>query len=144
MESIKQILIGFSAAAIFIGSLSVLFPTGSIRKTVKYAVSLLFLCICVALFCAALKIEINVDLPDTKTLSANALVSANVQAEYLCKILLDENSITYKKVAVNTNIDKNNNIYINSITVYTDYNESAVLDVLKKVVDEKRVRVVYD
>ena len=143
METLKQVLVGFSAAAIFIGALTQLYPSGSMKKTVKYAFSLLFLCICVTLFATALRLDIRVDLPDTASVSADITAAANAQAEYLCETLLKENEIDYKKVIVNTNIDENGGIYINSITVYTDCDSGKVREIFEKMVDGKRVTIVY-
>ncbi len=143
MEALKQILVGFSAAAIFIGALTQLYPSGNMQKSVKYAFSLLFLCICVTFFVTALKIDIKVDLPSTDSVSADVTAAADVQAQFLCETLLEENRIDYKKVIVNTNIDEYGSIYINSITVYTECEEDKVREIFEKMVDAKRVTVVY-
>ncbi|MBE6805302.1 MAG: hypothetical protein IJF35_02865 [Clostridia bacterium] len=144
MEALKQILIGFSAAAIFIGALTGLYPSGNIQKSVKYAVSLLFLCICVALFTAVQRVKIDIKIPSVEDSTKSVTAAADVQAEYLCKTLLTENGITYKKVAVDTNINEGGSIYINSITVYTDCEEKKVREVLEKTVDGKLVTVIYE
>lgn len=144
METLKQILIGFSAAAVFIGALTQLYPSGNIQKSVKYAVSLLFLCICVTLFSAVMKVKIDVELPSVEADTASVTAAADLQAEYLCKTLLSENEISYKKVAIDTNIDENGSIYINSITVYTDCEENKVREILEKTVDADVVTVIYE
>ncbi len=144
MEAIKQILIGFSSAAIFIGALTQLYPSGSINKTVKYAISLLFLCICVTLFSAVGKVKINLDVPTQTTQSQSVTSAADAQARYLCGVLLSENGINYKKIEVSTNINDSGSIYINSITVYTDCEENRVKEILQKAVDLKQVTVVYE
>ncbi len=144
METLKQILIGFSAAAIFIGALTGLYPSGNINKSVKYAMSLLFLCICVTLFSAVLNVKIDMEMPTVKTEISAVTAAADVQAKYLCESLLADNKITYKKVSVDTNIDENGSIYINSITVYTDCEENKVREILEKTVDADVVTVVYE
>ncbi len=144
METLKQILIGFSAAAIFIGALTGLYPSGNINKSVRYAVSLLFLCICVTLFSAVLKVKIDIEIPTLKTDTAEVTAAADIQAQYLCESLLADNEISYKKVAVDTNIDEFGSIYINSITVYTDCEENKVREIFEKTVDADVVTVVYE
>lgn len=144
METIKQILIGFSSAAIFIGALTQLYPSGNINKTVKYAISLLFLCICVTLFSAVGKVKINLKVPTQTTQSQSVTAAADAQARYLCGVLLSENGINYKKIEVSTNINDSGGIYINSITVYTDCEENRVKEILQKAVDLKQVTVVYE
>lgn len=144
METLKQILIGFSAAAIFIGALTGLYPSGNINKSVKYAISLLFLCVCVTLFSAVLKVKINIEIPTVKTDTASVTAAADIQARYLCESLLTDNKITYKKVAVDTNIDEFGSIYINSITVYTDCEEDKVREIFEKTVDADVVKVIYE
>lgn len=144
MEAIKQILIGFSAAAIFIGALTQLYPSGNINKSVKYAISLLFLCVCVTLFSVVGKVKINLDIPSQNTKSQSVTAAADVQAKYLCGVLLEENGINYKKIEVSTNINDTGSIYINSITVYTDCEEDRVKEILQKTVDLKQVTVVYE
>ena len=144
METLKQILIGFSAAAIFIGALTQLYPSGNISKSVKYAVSLLFLCICVALFTAVGKVEIDLEIPKVKTENTAVTAAANVQANYLCEALLKENNINYKKITATTNISNEGSIYINSITVYTDCDEQRVKEIFEKAIDKARVFVIYE
>lgn len=144
MASVKQILIGFSAAAIFIGALTVLYPSGVMKKSVKYAFSLIFLCICVSLFCVALKIDISAEIPTVSYNTDGVLAASDLQAKFLCEKLLKDREIPYKKVTVKTNIDDAGSIYINSITVYTDCQKEKVYKVLEGLIDVKQVTVIYE
>ncbi len=144
MGTLKQVLIGFSAAAIFIGALTLLYPSGKMEKSVKYAFSLIFLCACVSLFCVALKIDISFDLP-TISYNADGIKSAaQAQSEFLCEKLLDDYEIPYKKIDVQTNIDATGSIYINRITVYTDCEKEKVYKSLEGLIDAKQVTVIYE
>ena len=120
------------------------YPSGNIGKAVKYAISLLFLCICVTLFTAVGKVKIAPDYAAPKQNESSVTAAADIQAEFLCAELLKENGIDYKRIEVATNIDELSGIYINSITVYTDVDENKVVEILSKVVESNRVKVVYE
>ncbi len=144
MGNLKQVLIGFSAAAVFIGALTMLYPSGKMEKSVKYAFSLIFLCACVSLFCVALKIDISLELPTVSYNTDSIKSAAETQSEFLCKKLLNECKIPYKKIRVQTNIDETGSIYINRITVYTDCEKEKVYKSLEGLIDAKQVTVIYE
>ncbi|MBQ0084452.1 MAG: hypothetical protein KBS52_06805 [Clostridiales bacterium] len=141
ISGFKSIALGFCAAAIFFGALSFLAPSGNMKKSVRYAFSLVFLVFCIGLFSAFGKLdEIKLEMPQVSVSAA----SGNAYAEYLCGAVLKDAGITYKKITANTNIKENGDIYINKIRIETEERPDIVERRIREKLEAEKVEVVNE
>lgn len=141
MNNILEAILGFCAAAIFIGAVSVLSPERNMSRPTKYVISLVFIVVSVSLFSVFGKAQIP---------TVNSNVSPDVQAndmlvyqtEYLCAALLRDNGIAAEKILVNTNIGSDGDIYISKITVYSNEDSQRIVQVVKSAFVTERVEVI--
>lgn len=116
MNGLKSIALGFCAAAVFLGALSFLAPSGNMKKSVKYAFSLVFLVFCIGLFAVFGKVtKIECEIPETAVKTSGA----DTYAAYLCGAVMKDADLSYKKITANTNINENGDIYINELRIET-------------------------
>jgi len=142
MKEILQAILGFCAAAIFIGAISLLAPAKSMSKPTKYVISLVFIVTSVSLFSVIGTQKITAFSNNTPTVQGEKILS--YQTEYLCGALLKDNGIPYQKISINTNIDKDDSIYISVITVYSSAEPSRIERIIKEAFETERVEVVND
>lgn len=143
MNGIKEIILGFCAAAVFLGALSIIAPSAAERKSVKYVLSLVFLACCVTLFSGVGRISLKSG-GTSATDYKNLIAMGNTQAEYICCAALKDANIPYEKVCADTNIDESGDIYINEIKVYSSYNGEEIKQTIKKTVQTKSVEVINE
>lgn len=142
MKEILQAILGFCAAAIFIGAVSLLAPAKNMSKPTKYVISLVFIVTTVSLFSVIGSTKTPVFSKTTNTIQGEEILS--YQTEYLCGALLKDNGIPYQKISVNTNIEQDGSIYISVITVYSNAEPSRIEGIIKEAFETERVEVIND
>lgn len=143
MNEIREVVLGFCAAAVFLGALSIISPGGSSKKPIKYILSLIFLASCVTLFLGAGKITAGQIPTEVAPCSGVAKMGA-IQAEYLCRAVLADNGISFNKVCAETNINESGDIYINVVRVYSSNKGEEIEEVIKKKLTVKHVEVINE
>ncbi len=142
METVKNIVLGFCTAAVFLGALGFLAPEGGTKKSVKYAISLIFLCSTVALFTGLGKISLPNAKNNEPKVEYYGMGEAAVKT-YVEAALKDE-KIEYKKISVETNITEGGDIYIKKITVYSSGNAKRIIGIIKNTVQTENVEVINE
>lgn len=115
MDSIREIAILFSAAAILSAAMSLL-GGGSMKKSIKYITALILLC---SLVTGVAKSDFK--FPEVSAAassqSANEIELCRFQAEYMIKELLFKNDIKFEEISAVANKSEDNSIIISEITV---------------------------
>lgn len=139
MNTLMQFFYGFCAAAVFLGFLSMLSPEGTMKKSVKYGFAVTFLCVCVTLFMGLNGISFkNEKRTESKISTSNTL--AEKQVEYICAAALTDNKIPFSEIKAN--IKEAEGIYINEITVYSDFDKEKTEAVIKNTLEVKEVEII--
>ncbi len=141
MNVFSQFILGISAAAVLIGALFMILPSGSMQKSVKYAFSLTFICICATAFLTLGKINFDFKVSSSAPDTANAQALTTAMAQQICGAVLKEKAITYEKIYVNTDKDETDSIFINSVTVYSSGDAALIEQAIRNAVEVKTVTV---
>lgn len=141
IDDIAQIVLGLSAAAIFIGAMFIMAPTGNMSKSVRYVFTLAFFCSCIALFMGMGDIELDFALTSDNTDYTAARSLTETQAEYICAAALRDNNISFDKISVSTDIDGEGGIFISSIEVLSSDEGALIKKIINETVLTKEVTV---
>lgn len=141
INELKNMALGFCAAAVFLGALSFFAPSGNMKKPVKYAFSLVFLLFCTGLFSVFGKFSGKI--PETPAVQADTGISESY-AEYLCEAVMKDAGLSYKKITVKTNINENGGIYISEIRIITAEPKAAVEKAVKSQLETEKLEVVNE
>lgn len=141
MKYVAQIVMGLSSAAIFIGAMFMLSPTGNTSKSVRYVFTLVFLCVSVSLFLRIGKVNIDFDFSDKSVNYNTAQKLTESQAERICEAALKDNNISFDKISVSTDINENDGIFISNIKVISNHDAAAIKNIINQVVQTKEVTV---
>lgn len=141
ISSIKNAALGFCTAAVYLGILSLLAPAGNMKKSVKYAFSLIFLIFCIGIFSIFGKLtKIKTDMPQT----AVSCSFSDYYAEYLCAAVMEDNNFSYKKIIANTTESRNNDIYISKLQIITSENAAAVEKAVRQSIEAQKIEVINE
>lgn len=141
MTYITQIVMGLSAAAIFIGAMFMLSPSGNMHKSVRYIFTLVFLCACVSLFLKTGKVDFKSFSSERKIDYTSALKLTETQAERICAAALNDNNISFNKISVITDINESSGIFISNVFIRSDANPDQIKKIIKQTVITKEVTV---
>lgn len=141
MTYISQVVLGISAAAIFVGAMFMLAPSGNLSKSVRYVFTLVFLCVCITFFLKIGNREVRfvLDEPETDYTTAHNLTS--IQAEKICSAALDDNNISYEKISVSTDINESDGIFISNVRIVSDDDAELIRTIINQTVMTKEVTV---
>lgn len=137
-----QIFLGFSAAAVTVGALLVLKPSGSTGKSVLYIFTLIFVCIAVSLVTKVKKADIQVSVTPSGDMTSTAADMTAVQAEYICRAALTDAGISFNKISVNTDITDDGSIFISKITVYSPCDAQRITQTVTDTLQTNGVEVI--
>lgn len=130
MNSILQFFATFCAAAIFIGALYIICPEGAVSKTVKYTLSLVFMCITVAAAGFTVKTT-QIEAVKPHTFSENQLEMEVLFARQVYARALTSQKIKFDYIEVFTNKLQNGSIVINKVEIKTDAQSQQVIAALQ-------------
>ncbi len=139
MNTLMQFFYGFCAAAVFLGFLSMLSPEGAMKKSVKYGFAITFLCVCVTLFMGLNGISFKYEQKTGSQINTSNTL-AEKQVEYICAAALTDNKIPFSEIKAN--IKEADGIYINEITVYSDFDKEKTEAVIKNTLEVKEVEII--
>ncbi len=141
MNTLSSIILGISSAAILIGSLFVLCPSGGMGRTLRYVFTLVFLGCCVSLFLKIGKVEFR--FPEYETAVDNTVAAGMTaaQAEYICRAALIDQNISFSQINIFTDIDETGSIFIKRIEVVSRDNAEKIRQTINSTVVTKEVEV---
>lgn len=117
MSAVKTFIAAFCTGCVLLGLLSILVPESRLSKTLKYAFSLCFLCLCLS---AAVKIS-GIDMPDIRLTENNfedeRLSAASARTVFASA--LENANIKFSKITVFTDKNEQGGISITKVYVYT-------------------------
>lgn len=128
MSALNGFIVAFCIGCIVLGALYILVPKGNISKAVKYAFSLVFLCV---ILTSALKLSVS-DIPRLSTDSkdfADERFSAAAAQTVLSEALTGAD-INFTKITVFTDKTESGGININKVYVYTSEREEKVMEII--------------
>lgn len=138
MNYISSVLIAFCVSAVFIGSLFMLCPDGTMSKTVRYMLGICFiLSVITAAGFTAPKTNIKLDLSDPKT-EANEDILLSC-AEYTYGYALQAAGIDYEEILIFTDKSDSDSISITKVSVKTACPREKVLEALGQVAENIEV-----
>lgn len=141
LSAVKEACLGFCAAAVFLGALSYIAPSGNMKPAVKYVFSLVFLLFGIGLFVglgSISKTEIKVPAVNYSPESSNTV------AVYLCGAVLSDAGISYKKITAETTKTPGGDIYISILRIYTEEDSENVASAIKEKLEVKNVEVINE
>ena len=117
MSALKGFVAAFCGGCIVFGLISILVPKGNMSKTVKYAISLAFLCAVLAVSVGLSRLEMPEISVQEKDFSDERLSAAT--ARMIFAQALSENGIKFSKINVFTDKFDSGGINISKVCVYT-------------------------
>ncbi|MBQ1186745.1 MAG: hypothetical protein IIX54_03550 [Clostridia bacterium] len=130
MNSIKEIALAFSAAAIVTAAFS-LFGANRLNSSLRYILSL-------GLICSVLSVAVNEDFKffattpqvETNVYTANELYQK--QAEIIIEEILTEKGIKPNRIVANATKNEDGSIVINKIEIYCSNSKQEVINALNE------------
>ena len=141
MSQITQMVMGLSAAAIFIGAMFMLAPTGNMHKSVRYVFTLVFLCVCITIFLKLGKFNFDKFSVTQNTDYTVAQNLTKIQAEQICAAALPDNNISFNKISVITDNNEVGGIFISNVIIESDENADLIKKSIEQTVITKEVTV---
>lgn len=142
MNSVLQFFASFCIAAIFIGALFIICPHGAMSKTVKYALSLVFLCIVITAAGITVKTPVFTEAPHS--FSENEQQMEITFARQVYARALYSKQINFKVIEVFTNKQPDGSIIISKVQIITESSEEAVLSALNGLEPNIEVEVINE
>lgn len=140
MNYISSVLIAFCVSAVFIGSLFMLCPDGTMSKTVRYMLGICFiLSVITAAGFTAPKKDVKFDFshPDTEV-NDDILLTC---AEYTYGYALQAAGIDYEEILIFTDKTESDSISITKVSVKTACPKEKVLEALGQVAENIEVEI---
>lgn len=127
MNAIRSFSAAFCVSAIILGALYMLCPDGNFNRPVKFAFCICFLC---SILSFAIPIKNQSLKIDTDTaLTENADISIK-EAELIFERALKSENLTFKKIEVFADKNKDGSITISKVKVVTNENEQKIREVI--------------
>ncbi len=141
MNAIKEIVLGFCASALFLGIMLAISADGATQKTVRYALSVIFLASLLASFSGK---KISLPSVSVSARQDSAIAAAQIAAESYSAAVLSDNGIDFRKVEAKVNKNASEDIYISKITVYSAAEPEKAEQVIRATIQAKTVEVLNE
>lgn len=142
MNTVLQFFASFCIAAIFIGALFIICPDGAMSKTVKYALSLVFLCIVIST--AGITVRTPVVFESPHSFSEGERQMEITFARQVYARALYSKQINFKVIEVFTNKQADDSIIISKVQIFTEHSKEAVLSALEGLNPKVEVEVINE
>lgn len=143
MSSITTFITAFCTACIVIGSLHIICPDGSVGKSVKYTLSLVFLLVIISAAGINLKSQ-SFSFPKYES-NEKSIEEANIaSAKYVYSTILQKAGINFRKITVCTDKTEDGSIIITKVIVYSDDSKEAIINALGVVAENHEVEIVNE
>lgn len=116
MDSIRELATVFCAVSVFVGTIGIL-TGGALDKSMGYILSLIFLASVVSALHSG---NFNIELKGEQAMAQNSENEERLseyQAEYICKEILKEQSISFEKITATANKTEDGSIIISEIRI---------------------------
>lgn len=143
MNFLAQFLTAVCASCIFIGALHILCPKGSMSRSVRFALSLVFVVSLVAA-CGFIPPIEDIDLSPLKTEAVSGEEGLMVSAEYVYSLALQRAGINFSKVTVLCNKTQSDSISISKVIIVSSESEEKIRAALKGKAQDIEVEVRYE
>lgn len=143
MKSLSYFFIAFCSVCIFIAALEIICPEGSLKKTVKYVLSLVFL----ITLLSATNIPVKFFETDFKMQSSNSQNLDAMQtaaAEYVYSYTLKANDINFSKITVCTDKSADQSISISKVIIYSNCESEKILKALGVLAKNREVEIINE
>jgi len=142
MNILSSILVSFCAACIFIGALYMLCPDGTMSKTVKYILGLVFLVSVISAAGITVKMpDIDFSPPDTVNQSARLDTAS---AKYVYSYILENAGIDFSEITVCTDKSADGSIIISKVIIRSDCERERILSVLGEAGKNHEVEIINE
>ena len=117
MSAVKAFLVAFCSGCVLLGLLCILVPKGSLSKSVKYAISLAYLCVILSVSVGLGSIDFPKTANGDKDFSDERFSAAT--ARMIFSEALSAADIDFRKITVFTDKSQSGGISITKVYVYT-------------------------
>ncbi len=142
METVREIATSVSVAAVIIGSVYIICPNGTMSRHMKYIIGIIMLIATVTPFFGA-SIDIDIETA-SHSYTADATVMLSAQAEYIAGSLLENASVEYERIEVNTDISDGGDISISSVYVYGASDPEKAGELISQNLGVQEVEIIND
>lgn len=143
MDNVLQFFASFCVAAIFIGALYFLCPDGATSNTVKYTLSLVFMCIIISAAGIALP-KFNFEPIEPHTFSESQLEMEITFARQVYARALYSKKIKFTSIEVFTNKLADGGIVISKVQIRSDHTAQEIFSALEGIDPIIQVEVIND
>ena len=143
MDNILQFFASFCVAAIFIGALFFLCPDGATSNTVKYTLSLVFMCIIISAAGISLP-KVDLDFTQPNTFSAAQQEMEITFARQVYARALNAKKIKFTAIEVFTNKTDDGGIFISKVQIISENSSAEILSALEGLDPSIQVEVIND
>lgn len=143
MNYLSSAISAFCASCVFVGALYMLCPEGSISKSVKYVLSLVFLVMVVSAAGMGVKnLDINFDFTQQAAVSTEQLEGVNIRLIF--EETLRQNGINFEEITVFTDKLETGGISITKVIIRSDCEKEKISAVLSNVANSIEVEVINE
>ena len=141
MSYLTSFITSFCASCVFIGALYMLSPDGSMEKSVKYILNLVFILSVVSAAAFINKGEVA-EMPDFTPYQTETEVLDQATARFVFETALKTAGIEFSKITVITNKTENGSISISKVIICSSSQKEKILAALGGITKNTEVR--YD
>ena len=127
MEGISAFIVAFCTVCTVIGGLSLLVPSGTFARPLKYVSCLVFLCVLLGSVFGVGKIDFEIERHERENTQSS---TAQLLAEQTFAEALRLSNIQFEKIEVFTDKSKSGSIFITEVVVYSAAPYGEIADVL--------------
>ena len=140
--NINSFLISFCVSAIFIGFVFIICPSGQMKNSVKYILSLVFTLIIIS---SALKIDFDLDFKsDTSNTEATTQAIDEASARYVFETCLNASKIEFSKISVLTTKNADDSIVISKVLIFSKEEKSKILNSIEGITQNLKVEIINE
>lgn len=143
MNGLSSVLTAFCAACVLIGSLYMLCPDGAMSRTVKYALSLVFLISVIASAGLGIKTaDFDFNIPEIPETDTAELETAS--ARYVYSYALSSAGIDFSEITVCTDKTADNRIIITKVIIKSPCTKSEIIAALGEAAQNYEVEIINE
>lgn len=139
MNGISLFITSFCGSCVLIGALYILCPDSAMSKSVKYALSLVFVISVITAAAAVGRIDFSFDRNAASVPSADKL--ATESARYAYSYALEKEKINFSEITVCTDKTDDGSIIISKVIIYSDANKEDIFRALGEAAENYDIEV---
>lgn len=127
MSGISSFILAFCTVCVGVGGLSLIIPSGSFQKPVKYISCLVFLCVILGAVLGIGKIDFEIEKGENTVTESN---TAEILAKQTFEEALRLSDIDFEKIEVFTDKSESGGIFITDVYVYSHASFEEINEIL--------------